>query len=336
MPSAASRSSKRHVTPTLQEAITLLRLSIEEATMRTTIANRTERPANDQQTDLWSDALSKPTTREARHERVKRIADEAITRLAEALEQGRSEALTDYLGAMSRFHRYSLHNVLLIAAQRPDATHVAGFRKWAEMERHVVKGAKGIAILAPLIRKARGDTSSDEGGGEEAVEPGRVLGGFRVVYVFDVSDTDGKPLPGFARVTGDPGEHLQRLKGIATGKGIKLEYAKDLSGAYGTSSGGTIQLLEGQTPAEEFSVLAHELAHEMLHWRDREQAGDKRQRETQAEAVAFVVTSACGLDTGTAASDYIQLYRGNRDTLAASLEGIQKTASEILATLLPE
>lgn len=187
--------------------------------MRTTNANRTERPANDQQTDPWSDALAKPTIREERHERVKRIADDAITRLADALEQGRSEALTDYLGAMSRFHRYSLHNVLLIAAQRPDATHVAGFRKWAEMERHVVKGAKGIAILAPLIRRARGDTSSEEGAGEEAVEPGGVLRGFRVVYVFDVTDTDGKPLPEFARVTGDPGEHLHRLKGFTTGKG---------------------------------------------------------------------------------------------------------------------
>ncbi len=325
------------VTPQSKPAITLLNRHTEEAAMRTTNESRTERPANETQTDLWAEGLSKPTTREDRHERVKRIADDAITRLAEALDQGRSDAMREYLGTMSRFHRYSFGNVLLIAAQRPDATHVAGFRKWLELERSVMKGEKGIAILAPMVRKARGDTSPEEGAGEgEAPEPGKVIRGFRVVYVFDVKQTEGKPLPEFARVAGDPGAHLDRLKDLTTGKGIKLEYAPDLGGAYGMSSGGTIHLLEGQSSAEEFSVLAHELAHEMLHWQDRENAGDKRQRETEAEAVAFVVTSACGLDTGTAASDYIQLYRGGRETLAASLGRIQKTASEILATLLPE
>lgn len=325
------------VTPQSKPAITLLNRHTEEAAMRNTTASRTERPAIDAQTDLWAEGLAKPTTREERHERVKRIADDAITRLAEALDQGRSDAMREYLGTMSRFHRYSFGNVLLIAAQRPDATRVAGFRKWLELERGVMKGEKGIAILAPMVRKARGDTSPEEGAGEdEASEPGKVIRGFRVVYVFDVKQTEGKPLPEFARVAGDPGAHLDRLKDLTTGKGIKLEYAPDLGGAYGMSSGGTVHLLEGQSPAEEFSVLAHELAHEMLHWQDRENAGDKRQRETEAEAVAFVVTSACGLDTGTAASDYIQLYRGDRETLAASLGRIQKTASEILATLLPE
>lgn len=326
------------VTPQSNPAITLLNRHTEEATMRTTHASRTERLANETQTELWADGLTKPTTKEERHERVKRIADDAITRLAEALDQGRSDALTQYLGTMSRFHRYSFGNVLLIAAQRPDATHVAGFRKWLELERSVMKGEKGIAILAPMVRKARGDTSPEEGAGEEETpEPGKVIRGFRVVYVFDVKQTEGKPLPEFARVAGDPGAHLDRLKELTTGKGIKLEYAPDLGGAYGMSSGGTIHLLEGQSPAEEFSVLAHELAHEILHHDPAgERPDSKTVRETEAEAVAFVVTSACGLDTGTAAKDYIQLYRGDRALLAQSLDRVQKTASEILAILLPE
>ena len=94
-------------------------------------------------------------------------------------------------------------------------------------------------------------------------------------------------------------------------------------------------LLEGQTPAQEFAVLAHELAHELLDKVEAEDRPDKKTRETEAEAVAFIVTSAVGLQTSTASSDYIQLYRGDKDTLAQSLDRIQQTASTILEAVLP-
>src|SRR5262245_39059544 len=100
--------------------------------MKTTNDERHNGPAVESTGQGWSEELRTPATREDRHDRVRRTAEEAITRLAEALEQGKSEALTSYLATMGRFHRYSLHNVLLIASQRPDATHVAGFRKWLE------------------------------------------------------------------------------------------------------------------------------------------------------------------------------------------------------------
>lgn len=305
--------------------------------MRTTTTKRAEGRADKTQTDLWGDGLSGPAAGESRGERVRRIADDAILKLAEALAEGRSEALSAYLGAMSRFHRYSLHNVLLIAAQRPDATHVAGFRKWLELERAVRKGEKGIAIFAPMIRKARGDTSAEAG--EEPEEPGQVraVQRFRVVYVFDVSQTEGKPLPEFAKVKGEPGERLSLLRELTNSRGISLEFAPDLGGAQGASSGGVIHLLEGLPPAEEFAVLAHELAHEILHHDPNGERPESRTvRETEAEAVAFVVTSACGLETGTAARDYIQLYRGDKDALQASLQRIQSAASTILAAVLPE
>ena len=292
--------------------------------------------AQEHSPENWTEGLARPE-RQGRLEKVRDTAEQAITKLAEALEQGRSEVLTEYLGTMARFHRYSFQNGLLILSQRPDATLVAGFRKWLELDRHVMKGEKGIAIMAPMVRKARHDTSPEEG--EQSSEQGtdaRVLRGFRVVYVFDVKQTEGKPLPEFSTVAGDPGEHLERLKQFTASQGIELEYAPDLGGADGLSSGGRIRLLEGQTPAHEFSVLAHEVAHELLHWTDRENAGDKRTRETEAEAVAYVVTSACGLQTGTAAKDYIQLYRGDRDTLAKSLERIQGASSRILAAVLPD
>src|SRR2546427_4733018 len=84
-------------------------------------------------------------------EQAKQIASKAIEQLSQALERGHSETLREYLAAMARFHRYSLHNIMLIASQRPDATHVAGFQTWKQLGRFVKKGAKGILILAPVL-----------------------------------------------------------------------------------------------------------------------------------------------------------------------------------------
>jgi hypothetical protein len=281
----------------------------------------------------WTDGLTAPARELTKAELVRQTAEKAIETLAQALEEGRSEALTECLGAMSRFHRYSLHNILLIACQRPDATHVAGFHTWQkEFGRYVMAGERGIAILAPMVRKARGETTEAEAGDEAQA---RILRGFRVVYVFDVAQTDGRPLPEFATVSGDPGRHLGNLKALVVARGIELSYEPNLGGAYGMSSGGKIQVLAGQTPAQEFAVLAHEVAHELLHKVEAQDRPDKTTRETEAEAVAYVVTSAVGLQTGTAARDYIQLYRGDKETLARSLERIQQTASLILEAVLP-
>ena len=112
-------------------------------------------------------------------------------------------------------------------------------------------------------------------------------------------------------------------------QGITIESVEDLWGALGTSSGGRIQLLKGLSPAIEFTTLAHEYAHELLHRAD-DRPASRDTRELEAEAVAFVVGGAVGLDTSDASRDYIHLYRGDREALAGSLDRIQRAASLIL------
>lgn len=258
-------------------------------------------------------------------EQAKKIADQALEQLAEALKHGRSEELTRYLAMLARFHKYSFGNVMLILSQTPDATHVAGFHTWKQMGRFVRKGEKGIVIIAPMMIRKQDEQAKD------GDKPESILR-FRGVYVFDVSQTDGEPLPEPTRIGGDPGAHIDRLRQVIAGRGITLDNADVPSDALGVSRGGRISIRPGLEPANEFSVTVHEFAHELLH-RGDDRPKSKTVRETEAEAVAFVVCQAIGLETGTAASDYIQLYNGKTETLAASLDRIQKTAAEVIASL---
>ena len=257
------------------------------------------------------------------------IADHALEELAQALQDGRSEQLTRYLSMLARFHRYSFGNVLLILSQRPDASHVGGFHAWKQLGRYVRKGEKGIVIIAPMALKPKDrdvGTEPDETGSKPVLR-------FRGVYVFDVSQTEGEPLPEPAEVTGDPQEHLDLLRALITEWGIALDYDDLPTGALGVSRGGRISIRPGLEPAAEFSATVHELAHELLH-RGEDRPESQTVRETEAEAVAFVVCQAIGLETGSAASDYIQLYDGKSETLAASLDRIQHIAADIIAVLL--
>ncbi len=132
---------------------------------------------------------------------------------------------------------------------------------------------------------------------------------------------------------GDPREYGDTLRRFAAAQNIAHEYSEDIAPARGTSYGGRIALLPGQSPAEEFSTLVHELAHELLHRGDRREQTSRKVRETEAEATAFVVCHAIGLETGSAAADYIQLWNGDKETLTASLTYIQKAASQMLVAL---
>ena len=260
-------------------------------------------------------------------EEVKKIADEQIEKLVEALSQGKSEALRSYLSAMSKLYKYSFRNMLLILSQRPDATNVAGFKTWKKLGRWVRKGEKGITIIVPLaIKKAEGEFSEDE----------QMLIRFKASHVFDVSQTDGEALPELAKASGDPRQHLDALKALIAAHNVSLEYASYLDGADGMSRGGAIVLKSELDRAEEFSVLVHEFAHELLH--QGEKRGDKNKlvRETEAEAVASVVSEAIGISATSSASDYIQLYQGDVETLKASLDAIQKVATTILTGIFPE
>jgi antirestriction protein ArdC len=260
-------------------------------------------------------------------EQAKKLSEAAISKLMSALERGQSEGLKNYLRVMSRFHHYSWGNCLLIYSQRPEATHVAGFQAWLKLRRFVRKGEKGIVILAPMVGRKQSANELTE-------DQQTRLFGFRAAHVFDVSQTDGEPLPEFATVKGDPQGYAERLEQFVIGQNIALEYDTRIAPAQGLSSGGKITLLPDLPPAEHFSVLVHELAHELLHRGDRRKATDHTIRETEAEAVAFVVCCAIGLDTNTSSADYIQLHDGDKDTLAESLSFIQQTSSAVLGALV--
>lgn len=262
-------------------------------------------------------------------EEAKKLSEQALDNLAAALAAGKSESLTAYLAAMGRFHDYSWGNVMLIFSQKSDATHVAGFNTWKKLGRFVKKGEKGIVIIAPMLIKPK--EVSDASDADD-----RTMLRFKAVYVFDVSQTDGEPLPEIAHIAGNPNGHTDRLKSLIATSGIQLEYVSNIGGALGVSLEGRIQILDNLTPAEEFRVLTHELAHEMLHKGERRKETSKVVRETEADAVAFVVCQAIGLDTGNAMSDYIQLYSGDSETLAQSLHFIQTTAAEIIAAITHE
>jgi antirestriction protein ArdC len=245
-------------------------------------------------------------------EEAKQLAVQAIAALQAELKAGRSETLLKYLDAMSRFHSYSWNNSLLIAFQNPEATIVAGFQRWLKMGRCVRKGETGIGIMAPLVYRKRDTSASMDSHSSHPTDSNgeRSLKGFKIVHVFDITQTEGDELPELAKIGGDPGQLVSSLEDLIRSNGIVL---KD-------------EILPG-------GVLAHELSHEWMHDFEQRKSLPKTVRETEAEAVAYVVCRSFGLECSTRSSDYIQMYRGDEATLIASLERIQKTATRMIQAL---
>ena len=156
-------------------------------------------------------------------EEVNTRTKEAVDFLVAALESGHSEVLTVYLGAMSKFHTYSFGNIMLIARQKPDATNVAGLRAWNSLGRFVKRGEKGIFILAPMVgRRSTKDVATDEASEDATTEGQRTLYGFRAVYVFDVSQTEGKDLPTLTEVNGDVSGYRERLFKFVESQSVEI------------------------------------------------------------------------------------------------------------------
>ena len=267
-----------------------------------------------------------------------KLAEQKLKELAEALDHGRSTVLDDYLRAVARLPKYSFRNVMLIRSQRPDATHVAGFHMWKTLGRKVMKGEEGIAILAPITRRPQKNESAEQPVPSNAdkrpdhdaddVNPA----GFRVVYVFDVSQTEGKEFSPVSPIYGDCDDALSQLERACEQLGIAIEERPLDWGIEGVSCGGRIILKEGQDNARRFSTLAHELAHELLHdsSQRKEHKLTREQMETEAEAISYVICTAHGLDARDQSRDYIQMYRGNTELLMQSMRRIQCTAVTIL------
>src|SRR5271167_3267170 len=163
---------------------------------------------------------------------------EAVNYLVQSLEAGQSSVLTQYLGAMAKFRNYSFGNIMLIARQKPDATNVAGLRTWNSLGRFVRRGEKGIMILAPMIGHKRADSVAEAT--EDAKQPQPQLYGFRAVYVFDITQTEGKDLPTLTEVQGDVSGYRERLVRFVESRGIVLNYSEHIAPAKGLSYGGKI------------------------------------------------------------------------------------------------
>jgi antirestriction protein ArdC len=240
-----------------------------------------------------------------------------IRDLAEATDAARlSEEMLQYLDMCARFHRYSPQNVWLILMSKPEATMVAGFKNWQSMGRYVKKGEKGIAILAPIFKIVE-----DEDG--EEVEK---LIGFKAVYVFDVSQTDGDPLPEPPdwKSPEKNAELTDLLIEFARSKDIIVD-VKDLPGeTQGASCGGKIIL----DPEAGTKTLIHEIAHELLH-QVKYGLRDRTVQELEAESVAYVVGMHFGLE-GLSSPNYNALHGATAKMILEHMERIRKSASEII------
>jgi antirestriction protein ArdC len=160
---------------------------------------------------------------------------------------------------------------------------------WNQLGRRVKKGEKCIRILAPIIGiKRKRDEEAEK---DITKQNTRVLAGFRNAYVFDVEQTEGVELPSMREVYGDVGENYDRLIAFIERQGIELVFTENIAPALGMSYRGRIAILPGQSKAETFSTLVHEVSHELLHKAERRTLTTKIVRETEAEAIAFVVGS---------------------------------------------
>jgi hypothetical protein len=222
------------------------------------------------------------------------------------------------------FHNYSWHNCALIWSQKPEATRVAGFQTWKKLQRYVVAGSKGIAIFAPMTFK---DKAAAKDGTEQ--ESTRVW--FRVVYVFDVSQTGGESLPSLpTECTGNGAESLcRRLLSFAVAQGITVE-TRPIDGSahgYASDKGMRITLSDSLTYADRAAVLIHEISHCLLHF--GESKPNLKQRELEAEATSFVVASHFGLNPQS--KFYLAAYGVKASDLLESLPVIQTTAAQIIS-----
>ena len=277
-----------------------------------------------------------------RIDEARRLAEVKIEALAQELERGQSDTLKAYLAAMAKLPRYSVHNLLLIMAQRPGAQQqCAGLKAWNRLGRYVRKGEHGIMILAPVVRRRQlrptAPTEPEKTDDSGSRDREGIVTSFRRVFVFAEDQTEGAPLPQPACVDGEPGVYYERLVQLMADRGITLTYASALGKAHGLSTRNRIILRDDLHPGERFSTAVHELSHILLahHVRDDARA-TATVHETEAEAVAYVVCQAIGLETNTAAADYLLTWGGDPALLAARLERIQRTAAEIITAIGPD
>ncbi len=271
-----------------------------------------------------------------------------IKEITDKLQQGiedlfESENYKNYLKTMSKFTSYSLNNTLLISMQMPSATTVAGYNTWKQVNRQVVKGAKAIKIIAPCIYKREDvDISNVEDRdilNKDAPETKKVLAGFRVVNVFDYSQTKGEPLPEIThKLDSNIDEYTDFMDALKQFSPVPISF-KNVDG----SANGYYHLIdknividEGMSQAMNCKTTIHEISHAILHDEDtgleKDASLDRKTKEVQAESVAYVVSNYFGIDTSEYSFGYISGWSSGKELkeLKASLETIRQTAQMII------
>ena len=240
-----------------------------------------------------------------------------------------SQAWQDALRFKTKFYSYSFNNALLIYLQRPDASLVAGYKRWQELGRQVRKGETGIAILAPVVRRVE---DKDE----------KQVVGFRSARVFDVSQTDGEPLPDVPQpvLLTDDGKAVQtalvKAEALAAAKGFPVVYGELRGTALGSFSvtKRVIKVRNDLPPLQTLKTLVHELAHGLMHAEPT--AGEQRHLvELEAESCAFLVLHELGLDTSRYTFPYLANWAEHPDELPRAGEKAARVADLVLAELRP-
>lgn len=240
-----------------------------------------------------------------------------------------SDRWQQHLAMQARFHRYSPSNVCLVMLQCPSASRVAGFHAWRGMGRHVKKGEAGIAILAPHFFKVQSEGTD---------ETTRILGGFHVEYVFDVSQTEGEPLPEIAKaLEGEEGANLLPI--LKTVAGVQVLEMPMTGTQHGLARDGQIVIRHGDSPTQQAKTLLHEIAHHRFdHFRtgraDRYPQGLTVEscREIEAESVAYITAGYFGLDTSTYSLDYLASRSKGADVkeISSLATEIQRVACSLI------
>ncbi len=272
---------------------------------------------------------------DARSERRREQLAAIHQQLTDAVDQlATSDAWLHMLQVAARLPSYSLNNTLLVAVQRPDATAVAGYRAWAAVGRQVRRGEKGIAILAPCLYKA------EESDGAEPGDAARVLRGFRVVHVFDISQTDGPPVPEAPQLLrGEAPDGLwEQLATLVAQDGFELQRG-DCGGPNGYTDyqRRVVRVRDDVDDAQAVKTLAHELGHIRADHEHRylgAPASSRRCRglaEVEAESIAFIVLASSGADASSFSAPYVAGWSGgNSEMLTATAERVTSCASGIL------
>lgn len=291
-------------------------------------------------------------------ERLKEITDSIEAGIKELFE---SDKYKSYLQTMSRFHKYSLNNTMLISMQKPDATLVAGFNKWRDgFSRYVKKGEKGIKIIAPTPYKIKEEREKldpqtkapilDASGKVQTEEVEIQIPMFRVVSVFDVSQTEGEPLPTLAsNLTGNVEQFEVFMEAVKRTAPVPIEIkpmSEDTDGYYHIEDK-RIAIREGMSEVQTISAAIHEVAHSLLHNREMEKElqaqqcenkkpmkpKDRNTEEVEAESISFAVCSYYGIQTAENSLGYIATWSKGKELaeLRASLETINKTSSVLIS-----